>query len=457
MALVNENPSLLYVVITRKDGFSIIHKKNSWTQNYLSGIWRPVDSAQIKKGSFIKSDIVNGEVYHTTFPFGYSGLKWGYIHIGLATDAFHKDILTFYKRTALIVVLAIIAGLVVSFLFARRISRPILMLNEITRQIGSGNLFARVEIKTGDEIEMLGNSVNKMAEALETSQAKLENTNKELVETARKAGMAEVATGVLHNVGNVLNSISISTASVIKRIRNSRADNIVYISEQFEEHSDDLITFLSEDNRAKKFQAFISRLSNHLLEENKIILQELYSLAEHIKHINEIVNFQQSFGKSVGITEPVMVDELIHKAVEVNAVSLKRHGIKVLYENENLSPMLLDRHKIIQILTNIINNAKDALSEADRKNRVIIISTKKVAGNYLQIKISDNGSGISKENMTRIFNHGFTTKKNGHGYGLHSGAISAKEMQGVLSIASDGVGKGAEITLKLPIRQAEKD
>jgi sensor histidine kinase regulating citrate/malate metabolism len=128
-----------------------------------------------------------------------------------------------------------------------------------------------------------------------------------------------------------------------------------------------------------------------------------------------------------------------------------------LYENENLSPMLLDRHKIIQILTNIINNAKDALSEADRKNRVIIISTKKVAGNYLQIKISDNGSGISKENMTRIFNHGFTTKKNGHGYGLHSGAISAKEMQGVLSIASDGVGKGAEITLKLPIRQAEKD
>ena len=68
----------------------------------------------------------------------------------------------------------------------------------------------------------------------------------------------------------------------------------------------------------------------------------------------------------------------------------------------------------------------------------------------MQIAVIDTGIGISPENLTRIFAHGFTTRKDGHGFGLHSGALAAKELGGKLSVESAGLGQGASFVLDLP-------
>jgi signal transduction histidine kinase len=78
-------------------------------------------------------------------------------------------------------------------------------------------------------------------------------------------------------------------------------------------------------------------------------------------------------------------------------------------------------------------------------------------GDYVRIVVADNGVGIPKENLTRIFNHGFTTRKEGNGFGLHSGVLAAKEMGGRLVAAGEGTGHGATFTLKLPTQHQKEE
>ena len=119
--------------------------------------------------------------------------------------------------------------------------------------------------------------------------------------------------------------------------------------------------------------------------------------------------------------------------------------------------MPVDKHKVLQILVNLISNAKYALSDSDAKERQLTIAISRQPSRassddgFAEVSITDNGIGIARENLIRIFGHGFTTKKNGHGFGLHSGALAAKEMGGSLSVQSAGPGKGATFTLSLPL------
>lgn len=113
-------------------------------------------------------------------------------------------------------------------------------------------------------------------------------------------------------------------------------------------------------------------------------------------------------------------------------------------------PVRVDKHKILQILTNLLRNAKHAVEDFGRPAGRIAV-TIDADGERSRIAVTDNGVGIAPENLTRIFRHGFTTKKNGHGFGLHSGANAAKEMSGRLSVHSAGPGTGATFTLELPV------
>ncbi len=453
MTVIRENPSILYAVITRHDGFSLVHTKGKWSQDELDGLWKPDSNNFSEKGHFITSSLVNQEVFHRSFPFQYSGIDWGWIHIGLSPHRFYADLKALYFRTFLIALLSVSIGLIASYFFARRLSKPILLLDEVTQQVATGNLSARVKIKTGDEIENLAHSFNQMTAALSKSQNELDETHKKLVETARSVGMAEVATGILHNVGNVLNSVGITTASITNKIRNSKIMTFSKIADQFKEHEDDLMSFLSSEGRAKKLVSLLSGLSEYLIEEQEKQLGDLGKLAGHIQHITEIVNLQQLYSKTVGMVEPVSVTELLEDAIRINGESLARHNIELKRDIGSIPSVMLDRHKVLQILLNLINNAKHSLTSTQKENKMIKVNIKKDDDNeYVQIDVTDNGLGISEENLTRIFNYGFTTKKKGHGFGLHSGALNAKEMGGSLVAQSEGPGKGATFTLELPFK-----
>jgi PAS domain S-box-containing protein len=286
----------------------------------------------------------------------------------------------------------------------------------------------------------------------------LDKLNRQLMGTSRLAGMAEVATGVLHNVGNVLNSVSVSATLVAEGLRRSKVSNLRRATTMLREQNGHLAEFLAKDPKGKLLPEYIATVADQLAGEQSRMSERMDSVGKHIEHIKEIVAMQQSYAKVSGVYETLSVSGLIDDALRMNAAAFDRHRIDLVRDfDEKIPPVCVDRHKVLQILINLLRNAKHAMTAHSRNDKQMIIRVKSARADRIKIIIADNGVGIAPENLTRIFNHGFTTKKDGHGFGLHSGANTAKEMGGTLTAQSDGVGKGAEFTLELPTTAATKD
>jgi PAS domain S-box-containing protein len=284
------------------------------------------------------------------------------------------------------------------------------------------------------------------------SAEKLQQIQRQLVEASRVAGMAEIATGVLHNVGNVLNCVNISSGVIADLLRKSKTDRLAKASKLVNEHKDRLGEFLTDDPKGRMIPGFLETLAGELLRDQSKLAAETASLQQNVDHIKQIVAMQQSYAKVSGALEHVALRELMEDALRMASVTLVRHRIEVVREFESVSPVLVDRHVILQILINLVNNATDALN-ARVDGRRLTLRIRHGEGERVRVEVSDNGEGIPTQNLARIFNHGFTTKKTGHGFGLHSGANAAKQLGGSLNVHSDGPGTGATFILELPITQ----
>jgi PAS domain S-box-containing protein len=283
------------------------------------------------------------------------------------------------------------------------------------------------------------------------AESNLQKANAELVQASRQAGMAEVATNVLHNVGNVLNSVNTSASLVMDQVRGSKVKGINRVVEMLEPHANDLAGFFSRDARGPQLIEYLKTLSNFLTVEQTAVLQELTGLTKNIEHIKQIVAMQQSYAKASGVEEIHSPIALVEDALRIHLAGLERHNVQIIRNYEKVPDIVADKHKALQILINLIGNAKYALAENEQEGRQATLAVKANGNNTIHISVKDNGVGIPSENLIRIFSHGFTTRKNGHGFGLHSGFLAAKEMGGSLSVHSDGLGRGATFTLELPI------
>jgi PAS domain S-box-containing protein len=285
-------------------------------------------------------------------------------------------------------------------------------------------------------------------------EAELEKLNTQLVETSRQAGMAEVATGVLHNVGNVLNSVNVSAMLIVDRLSKSRIAHLSNVSSLLRENAEDLGRFLTEDPRGRKLPGFIGSLAERLGVEQAELIRELEGLTKNVSHIKEIVSVQQSYAKVSGVVEALEASVLVEDALEMNDAAFDRHCVEVTREFDKVPLVRVDKHKVLQVLINVIRNAKYAVSESSRRDKNIVVRIGASNRRRVRISITDNGVGIAKENLARIFAHGFTTKKDGHGFGLHSAALAAAETGGTLSVHSDGPGLGATFVLELPTEES---
>jgi PAS domain S-box-containing protein len=286
------------------------------------------------------------------------------------------------------------------------------------------------------------------------AEAELENIHKQLIEASRRGGMAEIATNVLHNVGNVLNSVNVSASLVADNVKKSKASSLAKVVGLLQQHQQDLGTFITSDPKGKQLPAYLAQLSDQLLADQAAAVQELASLRANIEHIKEIVAMQQSYAMVSGVKELVDLAELVEDSLRMNTGALSRHHVELVREFENVPPMNVEKHKILQILVNLVRNAKHACQDSDRLDKRLAVRLTNGDGR-IRISVIDNGVGILPENLTRIFNHGFTTRKDGHGFGLHSGALAAKEMGGSLTVHSDGPGQGATVTLELPCQPSD--
>ncbi|MGA2747500.1 MAG: two-component regulator propeller domain-containing protein [Verrucomicrobiota bacterium] len=281
-------------------------------------------------------------------------------------------------------------------------------------------------------------------------EAESQSLHRKLVEASRHAGMAEVATNVLHNVGNVLNSVNVSTTLVSERLRRLQISNLTMAARLLREHSNDLGRFLTADEKGRRLPEYLEQVAQHLGREQTGLLAEIKELARNVEHINEIVAMQQTYATASGVSEIVQPADLVEDALRMNREGGARHSVKITREFTPVPPITVDRHKVIQILVNLLQNAIHACGQNDPGARQVVVRINPAGSAGVRIQVADNGIGIPPENLTRIFSHGFTTRKNGHGFGLHSGALAATELGGALTVFSGGSGKGATFTLELP-------
>lgn len=290
--------------------------------------------------------------------------------------------------------------------------------------------------------------------ARKKAEVELAELNRRIAETQRQAGMAEVATGVLHNVGNVLNSVNVSASLLRDSVAKSKLQNLIKATGLLRDHATDSASFLTEDPKGRMLPDYLIKLGDALASEHRKWQEELHGLGKNIEHIKEIVSMQQSYARLAGVVEALEARELVEDAIRINESALGRHSITLVRDYQEVPQVGVDKHKVLQILINLIRNAKYAMEECQVTEKLLTLSIARCEPNRVKITVADNGVGIPPENLARIFSHGFTTRKEGHGFGLHSGANAAKEMGGKLYAHSDGPGRGALFTLELPVAAA---
>ncbi len=281
------------------------------------------------------------------------------------------------------------------------------------------------------------------------AEKKAASLNNQLVVAARRAGMTDIATSVLHNIGNVLNSINTSVAMIEERLLSSEVSNLSKLKTLLTPFLDNPQA-LAHDERCPKMLKYMSIMADAWGSDDKYIKQELKDLEKNIAHIKTIICMQQSLSATIGVTEETNIQDLLEDALALNKTAYERADIEIKRDFSNLNKVIIDRVKLLQVLVNLIKNSIDSLLASGAQNKKVFLSFQALDSNYFLIKVGDNGLGIAPENTTKIFSYGFTTKKTGHGFGLHTSALAAKEMGGELNVESDGLGLGATFTLKLP-------
>jgi nitrogen fixation/metabolism regulation signal transduction histidine kinase len=335
---------------------------------------------------------------------------------------------------------ALVVLLAALLLITRRFHFGMTSLLDANRRVAAGDLSAEVEESGQDEFTQLFAGFNNMVDELRSAR-------RDLVDASRRAGMAEVAAAVLHNIGNVLNNVNVSVTMVQGVLERSKAAGVRRVASMLQENREHLATFLTSDPRGTRVPEYVGALSDALDQERTDLQQEVASLRRDIEHISRIVDAQQVHARVSIVVDRAPLSEVVDAALQISGIA--RTGITVQREPSPLPVYDVSRHEVLQILVNVFTNARHAISASDRADGRVVIRV----GTHdkgLSVSVEDNGVGIPAENLTRVFQHGFTTRPGGRGFGLHSSANMAKAMGGSLTCSSRGPGLGATFHLELP-------
>ena len=297
----------------------------------------------------------------------------------------------------------------------------------------------------------LRDRVRERTAQLESTIQELRDTQSQLTDVAHCAGMAEVATGVLHNVGNVLNSVNISVSILKEQIRRSKVADLQAFTDRLAAQGQDMSQFLAAENRGQKLLEFLQRVSGRLATEHDDILRETTGLAQKIEHIKGIINAQQAYARQVPFREKVQLKQLIDDVLKLHGESLHKHSVEVQLAIEDVPTLDLEKAKLLQVIDNLVKNAIESIVQYKALTRRITIHVGSETSDLVSITVSDTGGGIRPEDIDKVFRYGFTTKSTGNGFGLHASALAVANAGGKISVESPGVGKGATFLIELPL------
>lgn len=403
---------------------------------------------------------------HTSAVVGNQTSSLGTVHLAadlrpLVWESLRASAIAF----ALALALALLLSLFVLARLRDVILRPVENLSAVTRLVTENADFSpRAKVISDDEVGELTRAFNRMLDRLQAKEAQLRAANADLraemderrklearlLETSRQAGMAQVATGVLHNVGNVLNSVNISA----HLLRDSLAVNprlrLLKQTADLLRGQPDIARFIADDPRGRLVPRLLLEVIDQMVAAQPEFAREIEQMVQHVDHIKQIVAMQQGYAKAGGVLETLAPSALFEEAILLVQASIDRHGVHLTRAFDAAPDYETDRHQVLQILVNFLTNAVQAVKPNQDGERHI---TLRLACDEERIAfaVEDNGTGIASENLEKIFQHGFSTRRDGHGFGLHSGALAARNLGGRLSVHSDGPGHGACFTLELPV------
>ncbi|MFK5893332.1 MAG: ATP-binding protein [Pseudomonadota bacterium] len=457
-------------------------------------------SSQLIAASYRLHQLNNIEIYEFSAPIIVEHERLGSIRYGISTAAMKDTLKQALELSNKITIqsLLIIVGLgIISILasffairrMAKKITQPLDKLTEATKQIANGDYDSAIAIKTNNEIGLLSHSFNNMRIktketlnqllenqqqinekniTLEITQNQLKDLNQnleqkvlertselkeaqaKLLESARAAGVAEVAINVLHNIGNVLNSVNVINQTNYEIIKRSKTSALLKTSELLTFNADQIANYLSNDPRGKKIPELFIKLAVALKEENNSLEENTYRMLNSISMMTNIISTQQQYAKTDLLQENIQLSSILDEAINIQVNLIANYHVQLNRHYRKVADIYAEKAKVYQILNNLLVNAIQA-SKSDKKIRATIDLDIYQQKNTIVFEIKDNGVGIKEQDLTKVFQHGYTTKKTGHGFGLHSCANLMSEMHGEIQAISEGIGKGACFKLIFPI------
>jgi sensor domain CHASE-containing protein len=347
----------------------------------------------------------------------------------------------------MLVAVGVCTGLIVMISMRAMVLRPVAALaSHATAIAHDSDLTRRVQATTSDEIGELGRDFNQMMERLESAQAAL-------VEASRRAGQADVAANVLHNIGNVLNAVLVSRSTLADVVGRSRMADLSRLADLLKEHQGDLGTFVTSDPRGRLIPGFVVQLSEQWGRESAQINGELSRIDESLSHIRDVMEAQRATARPWSVLEPVRAGDIAKSALGVISASMDRHGVSCTLDVRTDATIKTDRVTIMQVLVNLLTNAKESVLAKGAPDRAVRFVVALESGR-VTYSVADNGTGIAQEKVQNLFRQGYTTKDKGQGLGLHYSMLAVQRLGGDIKVASDGEGRGATFTVVLPVAHA---
>lgn len=290
---------------------------------------------------------------------------------------------------------------------------------------------------------------------------KVEELNKQIILSARHVGRADIAASVLHNIGNMLNSVMTSADIISENTANECIERFEMVCNLIKSNSKNIGDFLENDEKGKLLPGYLMMLKDEMKIQHAHLEQESLELKKTLSHIKSIINSQQGIAKTASVITSVNLNNLIVSSIKITGINFANHKIEISNICNVNEEIVTDEPKLTQIIVNLIINASDAIKmryedEHIHEGGKISITSDTISKNnndYIEIIISDNGIGISPDVIKKLFTFGYTSKANGHGFGLHSSMLSAKEINGDIMVKSPGHNKGTTFTIMLNLEQ----
>ncbi|MGD9852998.1 MAG: sensor histidine kinase [Nitrospirales bacterium] len=281
-----------------------------------------------------------------------------------------------------------------------------------------------------------------------------ETLHQDLLESSRRLGMSEVATAVLHNIGNLLNGLNVSTGLLAQRLQELPVGDVPKISNLMKAHTEDIAHFLTENSKGKQVMPYMEKLGKHLTEQYDLCLHDLETVMAQLEDVKDLVMGQESLTRAERMLEPVSLKDLLEKALNLSQSQIIKHHVAIERDYETIPKLVIDKHLCLRILINLIHQANESMTQPGHGPHRLSLRLRlhQDRQTSVQIQIQDTGCGIPPEQLTKIFSQELSETFQDRDAGLHESALAAKNMGGSLTALSEGQGKGATYTLSLPAK-----